>query len=92
MDTAAFEAGLKRDGFLEIETKSMNPNVSIGDHVHPYDVRAMVLEGEVTLTFEGRNQTCRPGDTLTMAANCEHREQYGPQGVRYIVGRRHKPA
>ena len=92
MDTAAFEAELKRDGFLEVETKSMKPNVSVGAHVHPYDVRALVLEGEVTLTFEGRTQTCRVGDTLAMAAHCEHREQYGPHGVRYIVGRRHTPA
>ncbi len=90
MNLAAFEAELKRDGFLEIETKSMKPNVSVETHAHPYDVRAMVLEGEVTLSFEGRSQTCRAGDTLTMAAGCEHREQYGPKGVTYIVGRRHK--
>ena len=90
MDTAGFEAALKRDGFLEIVTKSMDPNVSLEEHTHPYDVRAMVLEGEVTLRFDGKVQTCRPGDSLTMAAGCAHSESYGPQGVTYIVGRRKK--
>jgi mannose-6-phosphate isomerase-like protein (cupin superfamily) len=90
MDRASFEAELKRDGFLEVETKSVGPNVGLEEHTHPYDVRAMVLEGEVTLRFDGKVQTCRPGDSLTMAAGCAHSESYGPQGVTYIVGRRKK--
>jgi len=88
VDTARFESELKRDGFLEVEQKSFGPNVAFEEHTHPYDVRAMVLEGEVTLRFDGKVQTCRKGDSLTMAAGCAHSETYGPQGVTYLLGRR----
>ena len=90
MDTTQFETELKRDGFLEVEQKTVGPNVSVEEHTHPCDVRAMVLEGEVTLRFDGKTQTCRAGDSLTMAAGCAHSESYGPQGVTYLVGRRKK--
>ena len=90
MDTAGFEAALKRDGFLEIVTKSMNPYVALDEHTHPYDVRGLVLEGEVTLRYDGKVQTCRPGDSFSMVAGCAHSESYGPQGVTYLIGRRKK--
>lgn len=90
MDTTRFESELKRDGFLEVEKKTVGPNVSLEEHTHPYDVRAIVLEGQVTLRFDGKAQTCRAGDSITMAAGCAHSESYGPQGVTYLVGRRKK--
>jgi quercetin dioxygenase-like cupin family protein len=90
MDTTQFETELERDGFLEIEMKTVGPNVSIEEHTHPYDVRALVLEGDVTLRFDGKEQTCRAGDSLTMAAGCAHTETYGSRGVTYLVGRRKK--
>ena len=79
MDRGSFESDLKRDGFLEIVTKSMDPNVSLDEHTHPYDVRGLVLEGEFTLRCDGQVQTCRPGDSFTMAANRAHAESYGAQ-------------
>lgn len=90
MDKASFVSDLERDGFLEIVTKSMGPNVSPDEHTHPYDVRGLVLEGEFTLRCDGEVRTCRPGDSFTMAADCPHSESYGAQGVTYLIGRRKK--
>ena len=90
MDTTRFESELKREGFLEVEKKTVAPNASLAEHSHPYDVQALVLEGEITLRFNGKVQTCRAGDTFSMAAGCAHSESYGPQGVTYLVGRREK--
>ena len=51
-------------------------------------MRALVLDGEITLTVSGDARTYRSGDVFTMAAGCAHAESVGPDGVRYLVGRR----
>ena len=90
--TQSFEEDLKRDGFADIETKSVERNKHTGEHSHPFDVRAKVLAGEITLTCAGVSRTYRTGDTCSMEAGCEHAEQCGSSGVTYTVGRKHKGA
>lgn len=88
MDLGAFESALRRDGYDEIETKSMKPGMTVPDHTHPFDARALVLDGEISVTWQGQTKTCRQGDVFTMAAGVTHSEQLGPDGVRFLVGRR----
>ena len=88
METSAFEAALKADGFGEIETKSIAPNVANAAHSHPFSVRFLVLSGDITVTSNGSAQTCGAGHTFALDADCEHAEQIGPQGVTYLVGRK----
>jgi quercetin dioxygenase-like cupin family protein len=88
MDTSAFEAALKADGYGEIEKKTVAPNVVNSAHAHPFAVRLMVLSGEMSVTANGSVHTCRAGDTFAMEAGCEHFEQYGAEGSTYIVGRK----
>lgn len=87
MDIEQFKQELAREGF-EVVTKSMEPNVRNDVHSHPFDVRLMVLSGEMSVASEGRTTTCRSGDTFAMRAGCEHAESYGPEGATYLVGRR----
>ncbi len=89
MDTSEFEAKLKREGFLEVERKQGQPNFISKPHTHPYDVQALVLDGEITLEREGKAQTFRVGDSFEMTAGCVHTEHYGPDGYSFLVGRRH---
>lgn len=88
MDTSGFEARLQREGYPEIRTNALQPNCHNAEHSHPFDVLALVLEGDITLTIEGRARTYRAGDEFTMQAGCAHVEDVGPQGVKYLVGRR----
>jgi quercetin dioxygenase-like cupin family protein len=88
MDTSAFEAALKADGFGEIETRTIAPNVMNSAHSHPFAVRLMMLSGELTVTANGSARTCRSGDTFSLEADCEHVEQFGPEGAVYLVGRK----
>lgn len=88
MDALTFEAELKRDGFADIETRTAQPNVVSPLHSHPCDIRALVMTGELTLHCEGTSRTYRAGDTVILAAGCEHKEQNGPDGYTYVVGRR----
>ena len=65
MDRQTFEAELKRDGY-DIQTNT-TPGVKVNpEHSHPFDVRAMVVQGALTLTRDGASQTYRAGETFTM--------------------------
>ena len=88
MDTLAFEAELRRNGYTDIETRSAPPNHFAPEHVHPCDVRALVTAGQVTLDFGGTVCTYRAGDTIDLDAGLPHSEQNGPDGYSYVVGRR----
>jgi quercetin dioxygenase-like cupin family protein len=92
MDTAAFEAALKRDGFTEIETKTMPPRPPTQPHTHPFDVRALVLGGEITITCDGGAHTYRTGEVFSMAAGRTHAETYGAGEFSYVIGRRNPSA
>lgn len=88
MDRARFEEMLKAEGYPEIDMSRKEPNGSFAEHAHHFDVRALVLEGEITIGAGGERRTYRAGDQFQMAAGCMHTEDVGPAGVRYVVGRR----
>ena len=87
-DAVRFEEQLKAEGYPEIRFNQYQPNQHNPEHEHPFDVHALVLEGEITLTVAGKATRYGVGDEFTMAAGCRHIEDIGPRGVRYIVGRR----
>jgi quercetin dioxygenase-like cupin family protein len=90
MNPAEFEARLRDDGFTEVVTAVVEPNETRPAHAHDYDVEALVLEGDITLTCDGAARTYRVGDTFGMAAGRPHAEAIGSSGVRYLVGRRRR--
>jgi quercetin dioxygenase-like cupin family protein len=87
MKEEQFESALRRDGFA-VERRSMPPLAVIAEHAHAFDVRALVLNGEITLTVEGENYAYREGDIFVLPAGHRHAESVGPAGVAYLVGRR----
>jgi quercetin dioxygenase-like cupin family protein len=91
-ERAAFEARLRAEGYDEILTKTIEANVVIDDHSHPYDVLALVLDGEATIDCGEGARTYRAGDVLVVAAGVRHTERYGPNGYAFLLGRRHASA
>ena len=87
MKDEQFESALRRDGFA-VERRSMPPSTVVAEHSHPFDVRALVLNGEITLTVEGVEYAYREGDVFVLPAGHRHAESVGPAGVEYLVGRR----
>ena len=87
MDRQTFEAELKRDGY-DIQTNT-TPGVKVNsEHSHPFDVRAMVVQGAITITSGGEAKTYKPGDTWDLARDCLHSESYGPEGAVVLFGRK----
>jgi len=88
MDTTGFSQRLRRDGYVEGDPKVLEPGLVNAEHDHPFDVCALVLDGEIALTVEGTETCYRPGEIFTLPAGCAHAERIGPAGVRYVIGRR----
>ena len=89
MDRASFEQSLKADGYEPVE-RQMNANELNPEHSHEFDARVLLLDGEMTITRPGGAETFRPGDVCEIAAGTPHSEQCGPNGARYLAGRRFK--
>ncbi len=87
MDQKAFEAELKKEGY-DVMTNT-TPGAKVNpEHRHPFDVKAMVLKGALTLTREGSTQTYKPGEIFTMKRGCLHYESYGAGGAVVLLGRK----
>jgi quercetin dioxygenase-like cupin family protein len=83
-----FSRDLARAGFNEPIVVERGPNESLDEHAHPFEARALILEGEITLSLEGRETVYRAGDVFHLPHGARHIEKYGPTGVRYLVGRK----
>ena len=88
LDLPAFEAALRADGYSEVLTREMAAGTHVDTHHHPFDVRALMLSGELALSCEGQTRTYRAGEVFTMAAGLLHAEQFGATAASYLVGRR----
>ena len=89
MDRTTFETELSEQGYAEVMDRRMEANSLNPEHAHEFDARLLVLEGAMTITAEGQRRTYRAGDTFAMTAGCRHTEQCGPDGVRFLAGRRY---
>ena len=89
MNPEKFAQQLTDEGFDEVFTKTLPAKQQLAAHAHPFAVKALVTDGEVTLGVAGQLTTYRVGEVFTMAKGCEHSELYGDNGVSYVVGRKH---
>jgi quercetin dioxygenase-like cupin family protein len=89
MDTSKFAAELERDGYREIETKTLEPRPANGDHGHHFSVRGLVLDGEFIVTMDGVPRSYGPGEVFEVAEDTLHNEAIGPQGARILTGRKY---
>lgn len=84
-----FRTQAEAQGCNEVLERRWAPDTVVGEHRHPFDVSALVVQGELLLTCEGRERQLRPGDRFNVGANVPHAERYGPEGAILWAGRRH---
>jgi quercetin dioxygenase-like cupin family protein len=89
----AFEEDLRREGF-EVINGGQKADLTEDLHAHDFDVRIMVLGGEITLIRDGASRTFGPGECCEIPEGCLHATKTGPEGVAYLVGKavRHRAA
>ena len=89
MNREHFTQSLANDQFNEVVEKSLSGNEHNAAHSHPFDVRALVTQGDITLTVDGVTTRYCEGEIFVMAAGCNHAEDVGVAGVTYLAGRRY---
>jgi quercetin dioxygenase-like cupin family protein len=89
MDKLEFDAQLRADGFVEIETKSLMSRPANDAHGHPFAVRGLVLAGAFTVAQAGQSKTYKPGEVFAVDANQPHTEEVGAEGAQVLVGRKY---
>ena len=89
MQQDVFEAELKAGGYVEIETKALDPRPANHGHAHDYDIRGLVLDGLFIVNQNDRPVAYQAGEIFAVAAGTSHTEEIGPQGARILVGRKY---
>jgi hypothetical protein len=88
MNRAEFIQMLQQEGYPDpVEVKQV-PNGSLGDHTHPFVVKALVIDGSINIVIQGNRQTYSAGDIFELEFEELHSESYGPTGVLYLASRR----
>ncbi len=87
MTRGEFEADLIGEGY-ELREGTIEPNARRELHAHAYDARLLVLEGALTLVYEDRRITHRPGETCFVPAGTRHSEHTEADGVRFVAATR----
>ena len=91
MNTKTFEEftiAARAAGFEEVLERRWAPNLALDVHTHNFDAEAVVIQGEMWLTFDGVTKYLTDGDTFSIARKVPHSERYGSQGATYWVARR----
>lgn len=88
MDQEQFLQQLRAEGYEQVTTVTRAPNGFLDVHTHPFEARALILRGEISIRCDGQETVYRPGDIFHLGRAAPHSESYGPAGVSYLVGRK----
>lgn len=89
MQQAAFEAELKSSGYVETESRALDPRPVNNGHTHDYDIRGLVLSGIFIVNQGVAPVTYRAGEIFNVPAGRSHTEEIGAEGARIVVGRKY---
>ena len=88
MNTEQFLLQLQQDGFPEPVEVQQVSNGQLGNHEHPFAVRALVIQGGIDIVIHGVSRTYGVGDVFELGFKEVHSESYGSEGVKYLASRK----
>ena len=88
MEQTEFVSIIAQQGFAEGIIVERESNGILEVHVHGFEAKALILSGELRMQVGPVEQVYTRGSVFHLLANVPHLENYGPQGVRYLVGRK----
>lgn len=86
INISELEKRLHSEGFAHTYIWEDGPGRRYPDHTHPAETAHIILEGEMTLTMDGRSTIYRAGERCDVPAGLEHAARIGPTGCRYLIG------
>ncbi len=88
MQQSEFITMLATEAYENVVTVEREPNGELGMHTHPFEAKALILEGDLHIQVGDVEQFYKAGDVFHLNAEVPHMERYGPAGVKYLVGRK----
>ncbi len=79
---------LRQDSFPEPVLVVREQGGFLDTHTHPFEVKALVTQGQIDIVIDGLKQTYLSGDVFHLMHSQEHAESYGNQGVQYLASRK----
>jgi quercetin dioxygenase-like cupin family protein len=79
-------------GFDEVLVREWAPGQVLDTHRHPFELKVLVVRGEVLLGCGGEQRRYTAGQGFELAREVPHSEHYGPEGATFWVARRHAPS
>lgn len=92
MKQEQFLKTLASDGFPEPMLVVRDAAGFLNLHAHPFEVRALVISGQIDLMADGVKSAYIAGDVFHLAPNQVHTERYGNKGVQYLASRKDDPS
>jgi mannose-6-phosphate isomerase-like protein (cupin superfamily) len=83
-----YETAALAQGFDEVLVRQWGPSSVQAPHVHPFAVKALVVDGEMWLTVGEETRHLQAGDSFEMESQVLHSERYGEAGATYWAARR----
>jgi len=84
-----FQSAALAAGFDEVLVRDWAPGQVLATHSHPFEVKALVVRGELALTCGGHTRRLTAGSGFELERDAPHAEHYGPEGATFWVARRH---
>ena len=88
MNSEQFLQSLRQDGFPDPVEVQQLPNGRLDIHEHPFEVRALVIDGAITISIDDVSKIYKAGEIFHLRFKQPHAESYGPQGVKYLASRK----
>lgn len=85
-EESQFQKQLETEGFEHAYVWQDGPDAHYPDHEHAGLTAHIILDGEMTLTLNGKSQTYRANERCDVPAGAVHSARMGPRGCRYLVG------
>jgi quercetin dioxygenase-like cupin family protein len=63
-------------------------NGSLNTHTHPFEVKALVIDGSIEIEVDSNRSTYAVGDMFHLTHAQPHKESYGANGVQYLASRK----
>jgi quercetin dioxygenase-like cupin family protein len=86
LNVEKLQSQLRQEGFSHTFVWQDGPRAFYPDHTHAGRTAHIILEGEMTLTMDGKSETYRAGDRCDVPAGAVHSAKMGAEGCRYLVG------
>jgi hypothetical protein len=90
MTKEQFLSMLVLEGYPEPTLVEREAGGFLDDHTHPFEVKALVVSGQIDLVVDGVRTSYISGELFHLLENQVHTERYGNNGVQYLASRRNR--